>query len=269
MQEKRQAILTVAFGTSVSSAKKAIDNLVESVKREYPNYSIRVAYTSNIIRRKIEKERDEFIPTPLQALANLQEEGYKDVYVLPMHILPGEEFDDLESVVSSVKNITGKYAFNTLKLGRPFLKDIPACNEMADILIKRYRNEIANERTIVLMGHGTPKHTAHALYAQLQVQLTKKAPGKFVIGTVEGTPDITDVVNTLKHIKAQKITLSPFMIVAGDHAKNDMADANDEESWFSIIRDAGFCDIELRLEGMGEDSNIASLYLKRMAETIG
>ncbi|MEG1641847.1 MAG: sirohydrochlorin cobaltochelatase [Synergistaceae bacterium] len=264
----KKAILIASFGTSLQSGQRAIDNLVNKVKSEYSNYDIKITYTSNIIRKKLKKEHNIIIDTPLQALANMQDENYTHVYVMPMHIIPGEEYEDLKSVISSFTNIKGKYSFELLRIGRPFLFNIPSCDEMANILIRRFEKEISENKTIVLMGHGTPRHISHALYSQLQISLTKKAPGKFVIGTVEGAPLIEDVISKLKHIKAKEIVLSPFMIVAGDHATNDLADKENPESWYSQISEAGFRNINTRLEGLGEDIEIATLFASNIKELL-
>lgn len=265
---QKKAILIASFGTSMKSAQKAIDNLADKVRESFPDCDLFISYTSNIIREKIAKERNEIIPTPLQALANLQEQGYTDVYVAPMHILPGMEYEDLKSAVCAFAHIQGKYSFHCLRIGKPFLCDIPACDTMADILVKRFSEEISEKKTIVLMGHGTPNHISHALYTQLQLALNKKTHGRFVIGTVEATPSIEDVVSMLRHRQVEEIVLSPFMIVAGDHATNDMSDPEAEDSWYSVLQDAGYNKISLRLEGLGEDDGIAELFTERVREIV-
>ena len=266
--KEKKAILIASFGTSMKSAQKAIDNLTDRVREDFPDFDLFIAYTSNIIRRKIARERNEIIPTPLQALADLQEHGYTDVYVVPMHILPGMEYDDLKSAVCAFAHIRGKYSFHNLRIGKPFLCDIPACDTMADILVKRFSKEISEKKTIVLMGHGTPNHISHALYTQLQLALGKKAHGRFVLGTVEAVPAIDDVVSMLRHRNVEEIVLSPFMIVAGDHAINDMSDPESEDSWYSVLQGAGYNKISLRLEGLGEDDGIAELFSQRVRELI-
>jgi len=259
----KQAILITAFGTSMPSARKAIDNLVNAAKKAFPGADVRLAFTSNIIRRKLTREGKKNVPpTPVQALAALNDEGFKNVCVMPTHIIPGAEYDEIKNVVDAWKTLTGKYSFKDLRLGKTFLSSVDACDEMADILIKRFA-KVPADTAVVLMGHGTPHHIANAMYSQLQVALDKKADGRFFIGTVENTPLIEDVVVALKKAGLKKTLLSPLMIVAGDHANNDMADKDDPESWYSILKKEGFA-VETMIKGLGEDAGIAAAFVEHL-----
>ncbi len=264
----KKGILVVAFGTSMPDAKKAIDNLVDSAKKAFPDTEVRLAYTSNIIRRKIAKEQNVNIPTPTSALAQMNDEGFTHVYVMPMHIIPGEEYDDIAGLVNGVAAVKGKYEFKELKLGRPYLSSAADCDLMADILMKRFAKDLAKKGTvIVLMGHGTPHHAANAMYSQLQLSLDKKAPGRFALGTVEAAPMIEDVIARLKRDKGVKtLVISPLMIVAGDHANNDLADKDDPESWYSQLKAAGYKDIKTFLVGLGEDADMARVYVSKIKD---
>ncbi|ANZ46724.1 sirohydrochlorin cobaltochelatase [Cloacibacillus porcorum] len=264
----KKGILVVAFGTSMPDAKKAIDNLVDSTKKAFPDTEVRLAYTSNIIRRKIAKEQNVNIPTPTSALAQMNDEGFTHVYVMPMHIIPGEEYDDIAGLVNGVASVKGKYEFKELKLGRPYLSSAADCDLMADILMKRFAKDLAKKGTvIVLMGHGTPHHAANAMYSQLQLSLDKKAPGRFALGTVEAAPMIEDVIARLKRDKGVKtLVISPLMIVAGDHANNDLADKDDPESWYSQLKAAGYKDIKTFLVGLGEDADMARVYVSKIKD---
>lgn len=264
----KKGILVVAFGTSMPDAKKAIDNLVDSTKKAFPDTEVRLAYTSNIIRRKIAKEQNVNIPTPTSALAQMNDEGFTHVYVMPMHIIPGEEYDDIAGLVNGVASVKGKYEFKELKLGRPYLSSAANCDLMADILMKRFAKDLAKKGTvIVLMGHGTPHHAANAMYSQLQLSLDKKAPGRFALGTVEAAPMIEDVIARLKRDKGVKtLVISPLMIVAGDHANNDLADKDDPESWYSQLKAAGYKDIKTFLVGLGEDADMARVYVSKIKD---
>lgn len=262
---EKKAILVVSFGTSVPRAEKGITNLVEAARKAFPGYEVRLAYTSNIIRKKIAAERKQVIPTPFEALAALGGEGYTHVYVMPTHIIPGVEYEDLKSVTDAAARIHGKYSFRETALGEPFMATIQRCEQVADALIRRFAKELSRDKTaIVLMGHGSPEHFSHALYAQLQLFLDRKAPSRFFIGTVEVAPDIEDVVRMLKKSGNNKVVLSPLMIVAGDHAINDMADPRDDESWLNILKAAGFRDISVRQEGLGEDPLFAALFINNL-----
>lgn len=267
-EDEKSAVLVVSFGTSLPEARHAINNLAASARKEFPKTEVRLAFTSNIIRRKIARESGEVIPNPVQALAQLNDEGFSRVYVMPTHMIPGEEFDELANVVQAFGTLKGKYGFKTLKLGRPFLNGVDDCEGMADVLIQRFRSQIQDEHTaVILMGHGTPEHFANAMYSQLQLALDTKAYGKFFVGTVEAAPKIEDVIARLKrHPEVKKLVLSPFMIVAGDHAHNDLAGEDDSESWLNILKAEGWKDISTYLVGLGEDENIARKFTAKISE---
>lgn len=266
--QTKSAILVVSFGTSMPQARKAIDNLVDAVKKEFPGVEVRLSFTSNIIRRKIQREQNQFIPNPAQALANLNDEGYESVIVIPTHMIPGEEYDELSEVVAAFGSIEGKYGFDDIEIARPFLDGVEGCEIMADILVKRFAKQLDDKSTgIVLMGHGTPEHFANAQYLQLQLALDQRAYGRFFIGTVEAAPLIDDVVSDLKrHPEIKKLVLSPLMIVAGDHANNDLAGEDDEESWLNILKDKGYTEISTYLVGLGEDENVAKEFVKKVED---
>lgn len=266
-QEDKKGILIASFGTSVPEAKKAIDNLVDSTKAAFPGMEVRVAYTSNIIRRKIAREQNVNIPTPAEALAAMNDEGFTHVYVMPMHIIPGEEYDDIASLVNGFAQVRGKYGFKELRIGSPYLSTVKDCDVMAQILAKRFAKELEKPGTaIVLMGHGTPEHIANAMYSQLQLSLDAAAPGRFFLGTVEAAPTIDNVTANLKKARPKSLVLSPLMIVAGDHANNDLADPDDEDSWISRLKAEGFKNISTYLVGLGEDKNMADVFVGKIKE---
>ncbi len=266
--EDKNAVLVVSFGTSMPEARKAIDNLVNATREEFPGTEVRLSFTSNIIRRKIAREFGEIIPNPVEALAELNDEGFANVCVMPTHIIPGEEYDEIKNVVQAFRTLKGKYGFHSLKLGRPFMNSSDDTAGMADVLIARFASQLKDKDTaIILMGHGTPEHFANALYSQLQLELDRKAYGKFFLGTVEARPLIDDVTAKLKrHPEIKKLVLSPLMIVAGDHANNDLAGEDDDESWLNVLRREGYEDITTYLVGLGEDVRISAEFTRRIHE---
>ena len=262
-KEDKQAILIASFGTSVPSARKAIDNLVATTKKAFPGVEVRLAFTSNIIRRKLKREGKKNVPsTPVEALAALNDEGFNKVCVVSTHIIPGAEYDDVKGVVKAFSSLKGKYGFKKLTLGKAALNSVEACDEVADILVRRFAKVPADE-AIVLMGHGTPHHIANAMNCQLQVALNKKADGRFFIGTVENTPLIEDVIAGLKKAGYKKALLSPLMVVAGDHAQNDLAGKDDPESWLNLIKKEGIA-VDTYLYGLGEDKNFAAYFVNNL-----
>lgn len=261
--EGKNAILVVAFGTSVPEARVALENLENAVREANPDTEVRVAYTSNIIRRKIAAEQNLVIDTPLMALAKLQDEGFTKVVVQPTHFIPGEEYNDLKAVVDSVASIPGKYGFTEIALSEPMLMHEEDYRDAAMILKRAFGKYAGKGKAVVLMGHGTP-HFANAAYAQLQLALDKYAPG-FVVGTVEGFPSLEEVQARLAHMGAKKVTLVPFMEVAGDHARNDMA-GPEEDSWKSTLTADGY-KVDAIIKGMGENDEIAAKLVKKLRET--
>ena len=270
LAKDKSAILIVSFGTSMPEARRAIDNLVNAAKNSFPEYEVRLAFTSNIIRRKLAKESGEIISNPVEALARLNDEGFEDVYIMPTHIIPGEEYDEIKNVYSAFKVLKGKYGFDDLELGKPFMNSSKDCERMAEILASRFKTQLEDKQTaIVLMGHGTPKHFANALYSLLQLELDKKFYGRFFVGTVEAAPEIDDVLASLKrHPEITKLVLSPLMIVAGDHANNDLAGEDDDESWLNVLKANGYEKISAYLVGLGEDENIAKDFVKKIREIL-
>lgn len=263
---EKTGILLVAFGTSMPEAAGAIDSLVNATKAAFPDTEVRVAYTSNIIRRKLKREQNIEIPTPPEALAKMNDDGFTHVCVQPMHVIPGEEYDDLAGVVDAFASLRGKYGFKRLVLGRPFLSDAKDCEIMAGILNRRFEKKTGASRAVVLMGHGT-HHMANAMYSELQLALSR-ASNRFFVGTVESTPTFEDVLSALKKTRYRIVVLSPFMIVAGDHANNDLAGADDPESWLSRFKKLGFR-VETELTGLGEYPEIAQLFVMRVRELMG
>ena len=264
----KSAILVVSFGTSVPEARKSIDNLVNAARENFQDSEVRLSFTSNIIRRKIAAESGDIIDTPLTALAKLNDERFTDVYVMPTHMIPGQEYDELKNVVDAFRILHGKYGFKNLKLGVPFLNSPHDCAGIADLLMIRFKSQLEDKDTaIILMGHGTPEHFANALYSQLQLALDQRAYGRFFVGTVEAAPLINDVIARLKrHQEIKKLVLSPLMIVAGDHAHNDLASVEDPDSWLNVLKKNGYENISTYLVGLGEDENIKREFVRQILE---
>ncbi len=253
----KSAILVVSFGTSHPRAMAAIDNLIEAAKISFPDYEVRLAFTSKIIRNKLSNA----IPNPVEALAKLNAENFSEVVIMPTLMIPGQEYDALKDVYESFKHLTGKYGFEKLALGTPFMNTPKDCERWAKILAKLFESEHAG---IILMGHGTREHFAHALYSQLQLELDRIIYGKFFVGTVEAAPDIHDVITNLKrHDEIHRLILSPLMIVAGEHANNDLAN-----EWLNALKANGYENVNVNLKGLGEEKLVASYFVDRLRKTM-
>ncbi|MDR2528070.1 MAG: sirohydrochlorin cobaltochelatase [Synergistaceae bacterium] len=257
----KRGVLLAAFGTSVTEAERGISNLAEETRLAFPDVEVRLTYTSNIIRRKLKRERGVDFPSPPEALARMNDEGFTHVYVQPMHVIPGEEYDDLKSVVEAFTSIKGKYSFERVALGQPFLSNPSDCGLMSAILARRFA-DLPSDKAVVLMGHGSP-HEANAMYGEMQKALSR-LKGRFFLGTVEASPTFEDVLASLKKTPCETVVLSPFMVVAGDHARNDLA-GDEPDSWRSRLKKSGY-KVEANLVGLGEYPEVAALFVKRVRE---
>ncbi len=229
---KKVGILLVAFGSSEASAQVSFDNIDRKVKATYDSIPVRWAYTSHIIRKKLAKQGKQ-LDSPEMALARMMEEKFTHVAVQSLHTIGGAEYHDLRRTVGAIESMG---AFQKIVLGYPLLasqRDMERAVEAVMAMIPKDRKK---SEAVVLMGHGT-HHPANAFYAALMFQLQLKDPNIFV-GTVEGYPEIGLLRDWIKKKKIKKAWLMPFMSVAGDHAKNDMA-GDEEDSWKSVLSGAG------------------------------
>ncbi len=261
---EKKGVLMVSFGTTVPSGQRAIDNLYSTLKSSCAGIDVRLAYTSNIIRRKLAKDGIN-IDSPMIALSRMRDEGFTDVVVVSTHIIPGEEYCDLQNVIQGFRSIQGKYGFDRLVLSEPLLYTDEDFKAMAGFLKRTYDSKVDGDSAVALMGHGSP-HFANSAYGQLQVILDDLAPG-FLMGTVEGTPELRHVVDRLKHGKYRKVTLVPFMMVAGDHATNDMS-GPEEDSWASLLKADGFR-VSSVLKGLGEYDEIGAMVVRKFRSAAG
>ncbi len=255
-KEQKKAILLVAFGSSEESAQVSFENIDKSVKNAYPDIPVKWAYTSHIIRKKLAKQ-GEMLDSPEIALAKMIDDGFTHVAVQSLHTIAGAEYHDLRKVVGSF-NAMG--SFEAIILGYPLLATQGDMVRTVDAILATIPKERKKEEAVVLMGHGT-HHPANAFYAALMFQLQLKDPNVYV-GTVEGYPDLDTVLTLLKKNKIKKAYLMPFMSVAGDHAKNDMA-GDEDDSWKSIISKAGIECVAV-LKGTAEFDQFVDIWVDHL-----
>ncbi len=229
---KKVGILLVAFGSSEASAQVSFENIDRKVKAKYPDIPVRWAYTSHIIRDKLASQ-GKSLDSPEVALAKMQDEKFTHVAVQSLHTIAGEEFHDLRRTVGAFKMMGG---LQKIVLGYPLLASQEDMQRTVAAIMTTIPKERKKTDAVVLMGHGT-HHPSNAFYAALMFQLQLEDPNIF-IGTVEGYPEIDLIKELLLNKKIKKAYLMPFMSVAGDHAKNDMA-GNEDDSWISILTKAG------------------------------
>jgi len=275
--KENPAILIVVFGTSYPEAQAAFVNVQEMYEEDFPDAEIRIAFTSDFIRNKIKERDGKEIESPLTALADLNDEGYQDVVVQSLHVITGHEFHDLANVVQCFDELGESYAFENLVLGMPLLatvEDYKAASEALETQFDQTTTGVERTATdsprdpevtaVVLMGHGT-EHPANSCYSQMANILEEDYENVF-LGTVEGYPAFEDVLAKVKASGVSKVRLMPFMIVAGDHATNDMA-GEDADSWKSMFEEEGF-ETEVYLKGMGENDDIAEIYVEHTREVL-
>ncbi len=232
-KEKKTGILLVAFGSSEASAQVSFKNIGEKTRVAYPGTPVFWAYTSHIIRNKMAKQ-GVFLDSPEVALAKMADQGFTHVAVQSLHTIAGSEYHDLRKVVGGFKAMG---AFENILLGHPLLSTQADMERAVDAVLATLPKARKKDEAVVLMGHGT-HHSANAFYAALMFQVQLKDPNVF-IGTVEGYPELDGIQTLLKAKNLKTVWLMPFMSVAGDHAKNDMA-GDEDDSWKSILTKAGF-----------------------------
>lgn len=258
---KKRGILVVSFGTSYAAVRKScIESVEKKIAETFSGYEVRRAFTSGIVIKKI-KERDKiFIDNPEEALLKMKEEGFKEVIIQPLHIIPGIEYEKVKEAVEKFKN----GSFETIALGRPVLYD-KEDYRVAVRALKMQIPKLDNHQTVVLMGHGTC-HFSNACYTFLQSILDVQGLNVF-IATVEGYPELNDIIPKLKARGITEITLMPYMLVAGDHAINDMA-GEKEDSWKNVLINTGF-KVDMYLHGLGENLAYQDIYVQHVRDIIG
>ena len=254
----KKAVLVTSFGTShLDTMEKAIAAIEQAIHRALPDFTLRRAFTSNIIMKKL-KQRDGLeIDNVTEALTRLVDEGYEQAVIQPTHILCGEEYEKLCSLAAP---FVGKL---TISMGTPLLRTIDQHWALAKVL-KDLLPQPKEDEAILFMGHGSP-HYANAAYALLQYLLTDMGCHKIFIGTVEGLPTLEQAVKQIRRDeKIRKLTVLPMMVVAGDHACNDMA-GEEEDSWKNVLQKEGF-EVQCLIRGLGESPAIQALFAEHALE---
>ncbi|MGD9331311.1 MAG: sirohydrochlorin cobaltochelatase [Desulfobacterales bacterium] len=251
--DKKVGILLVAFGSSEDSAQVSFENIDRKVKKAYPDIPVRWAYTSHIIRDKLAKQ-GKMLDSPEVALAKMRDEKFTHVAVASLHTIGGSEYHDLRRSVGAFKIMGG---FERVILAYPLLATQEDMERVVDAVLATIPQERKKDEAVVLMGHGT-HHPSNAFYAALMFQLQLKDPNIFV-GTVEGYPEVGLIQELLLKKKIKKAYLMPFMSVAGDHAKNDMA-GDEDDSWKSILTKAGITCVPV-MKGTAEFDEFVDIWV--------
>ncbi|MCD8123504.1 MAG: sirohydrochlorin cobaltochelatase [Lachnospiraceae bacterium] len=276
-------LLVVSFGTSYNDSRvEDIKSIEDALQEAYPDWSVRRAFTSQIIINHILARDGEQIDNVEQALQRAVDNGVKNLVVQPTHLMQGAEYDELTETVAEYED-----QFESVVIAEPLLgevgDDATVINEdkqaVAEAVVAAAVEESDYDTleaaaedgvAIVLMGHGT-SHTAKVTYSQMQTQMEELGYKNVFIGTVEGEPEETEVqavITSVTEAGYTKVILRPLMVVAGDHANNDMA-GEDEDSWLSLFTASGnFESIETQISGLGRIEAVEELYIAHTAAAI-
>jgi len=276
-------LLVVSFGTSFNDSRvNDIGGIEKALAKAYPDWSVRRAFTAQIIINHIYARDGEKIDNMEQALERAVNNGVKNLVVQPTHLMHGAEYDELTEALDGYKD-----KFESVSVAEPLLgevgKDATVINEDKETVAKAITEEAvktagydsleaAKEDSVafVFMGHGT-SHTANVTYDQMQAQMDKLSYDNVFIGTVEGLPEDTALDAVIEAVKAKgykKVILRPLMVVAGDHANNDMA-GDEEDSWKSGFEaDGSFESVECQIAGLGGIAGVQDVYVAHTGEVI-
>lgn len=276
-------ILVVSFGTSFNDSRvQDIKAIEDALQEAYPDWSVRRAFTAQIIINHVQARDDEHIDNMEQALERAVANGVQNLVLQPTHLMHGAEYDEM---VEAAQAYSDKFA--SIAVAEPLLgevgddatvinadKQVVAEAVVAEaVSIAGYDSADAAAQdgtAFVLMGHGT-SHNAKVSYSQMQTQMQTLGYDNVFIGTVEGEPEETSCEAVIEAVKAAgytKVVLRPLMVVAGDHANNDMA-GEDEDSWLSQFTAAGFDQVDCQIEGLGRIEAVQQLYVQHTADVIG
>ena len=269
-------LLVVSFGTSFNASRAAdIKGIEDALQAAYPDWSVRRAFTAQIIINHVQARDGEKIDNMQQAMDRAVANGVKNLVVQPTHLMHGAEYDEMMEMIDSYRD-----KFESVAVAEPLLGEVGAdatvINSDKEAVAKAITaaavkdagfdslDAAAAEKTaFVFMGHGT-SHTAKISYSQMQTTMQTLGYDNVFIGTVEGEPEETACENVIEAVKAAgytKVVLRPLMVVAGDHANNDMAGAEDD-SWLSQFKASGaFEEVDTQIAGLGEISDIQQLYI--------
>ena len=247
-------ILVVSFGTSFNDSRRLTIGAIETAIAEaFPDWSVRRAFTSQIIIDHIKRRDGVAIDNVEEALERAVNNGVKTLVVQPTHLMDGFEYNDLAKELEDYSS-----SFESVAIGKPLLTG----DEDFDIVIDDItaaEDTYGEDTALCFMGHGTEAES-NAIYTKLQDILTKGGHDRCYIGTVEAEPSLEDILDAVQEGNYSKVVLRPLMVVAGDHANNDMA-GDEDGSWKSEFEKAGY-EVECQLQGLGEDEDVQKLYVE-------
>mgnify|MGYP000078689459 CR=1 FL=1 len=247
-------LLVVSFGTSYNDSRRLTIGAIEkAMQKAFPDYAVRRGFTSQIIIDHVNKRDGEKIDNVTEALDRAVDNKVKTLVVQPTHLMNGLEYSDLVNEVAQYSD-----AFEAVSIGEPLLTSDEDFQTVADAIVEATASYDDGKTAICFMGHGT-EADSNAVYAKMQQLLTDGGHENYFVGTVEATPSLEDVLALVQAGSYERVVLQPLMIVAGDHANNDMA-GNEEGSWKTTFEAAGY-QVECLVNGLGELEAVQNLLV--------
>lgn len=257
-ENSKKAILVVSFGTSHEDTRKVtIDAIEDDMRKAFPDYPLYRAWTSKMIIKKLKIRDNIHIMNVKEAMEQMKTDGITDVLIQPTHVINGIENDLMREDALAFRD-----SFHSISFGAPLLTTEEDSNSVIRVLTEEF-SWLKPDQALVFMGHGTT-HFSNSIYAALDYTFKDKGYPNIFLGTVEAYPSMESLKRMIDAFRPREIFLAPFMIVAGDHAKNDMAGDN-PDSWYSRFRDAGY-QVTPVLKGLGEYKGIRDIFLEHLKQ---
>ena len=254
-------LLVVSFGTSFNDSRRLTIGAIETaLQKAFPDWSVRRAFTSQIIIDHVFKRDGEKIDNVSEALNRAADNGVKTLVVQPTHLMHGFEYTDLKNELAEYAD-----AFDKIILAEPLLNTDADFDMVAEAIVNATAKYDDGKTAVCFMGHGTEAES-NGVYAKMQTILSEAGCEHYYVGTVEAEPSVEDVLKMVKAGEYSRVVLRPLMIVAGDHANNDMA-GDDEDSWKSIFEAEGY-EVECVLEGLGQLPEVCGLFAEHTREAM-
>ena len=248
-------LLVVSFGTSFNDSRRlTIGGIESSLAEAFPDWSVRRGFTSQIIIDHVLSRDGVQIDNVTAALDRAVDNGVKKLVVQPTHLMHGFEYTDLVDELATYAD-----AFDTIQIGEPLLTSDEDFAAVAEIIVNATKEYDDGKTAICFMGHGTEAES-NAVYAKMQQVLTDAGHANYFVGTVEAEPSVEDVLAMVQAGDYDRVVLRPLMIVAGDHANNDMA-GDEPDSWKSIFEAAGY-EVVCVVEGLGQLPEIQAIFVQ-------
>jgi len=254
-------LLVVSFGTSFNDSRRLTIGAIETALKEaWPEWSVRRGFTSQIIIDHVKNRDGEIIDNVAEALNRAVDNGVKTLVVQPTHLMSGFEYSDLRDELAEYAD-----AFDQVVLSAPLLSSEEDFAAVAEAIVAATAEFDDGETAICFMGHGT-EADSNGVYAKMKAVLSDAGHEHYYVGTVEAEPSVEDVLEAVQAGSYKKVVLRPLMIVAGDHANNDMA-GDEEDSWKSVFEAAGY-EVTCVVEGLGQLESVRELIVAHAADAI-